>query len=353
MEHLRRQRNAGESVPRLLVLSLLIAASLTTSGLVLAVEPAQPSRPQARGASAQPGQTTGLPEREKPARPSEDTRREESTSQQPAGVPGWATLTRDVLALLLSWPVVVLLLFIYLFQSRSAARKLAGLFKPFRSLKLFGTEFKLDDQAGRELGEDAERAFAEYRTHVKRVCDRWVEVNAIREKFEGVVEAAGKGCLSGAFETDFRATLHVPDILFADTLYQLVDYYPGGGGRGRSWSIRFGIIGKAWRLGESQLEADVPTEPRRLVVDWGMTREEAVAAGQGRKSFACICLRDKEGSKIAIFYIDATKRGAFSADSQRVEQEILDQCEKRGLTSSLARFGLELRTHGPVIHVHD
>ena len=49
----------------------------------------------------------------------------------------------------------------------------------------------------------------------------------------------------------YRATVHIPDVLFSDTLYQLLDYWPKGKGGGRRFSARFGILGLAWRLEES------------------------------------------------------------------------------------------------------
>jgi hypothetical protein len=55
-----------------------------------------------------------------------------------------------------------------------------------------------------------------------------------------------------------RGTIHVPDIIFKEYLYQLTKYYvltENGsrveGSPGRRFSMRFGIIGRAWRLKES------------------------------------------------------------------------------------------------------
>jgi hypothetical protein len=44
-----------------------------------------------------------------------------------------------------------------------------------------------------------------------------------------------------------RGTIHVNDVIFPDYLYQLVDYYPAGGGAHRRFSQRYGIIGRSWR----------------------------------------------------------------------------------------------------------
>src|SRR4029077_20924802 len=114
---------------------------------------------------------------------------------------------------------------------------------------------------------------------------------------------------------DLRCTLHVPDILFADTLYQLVDYYPRWGGRGRPFSSRFGIIGLCWRSREDQIQGAVPIDPQELVRKWGMTHEEAVASGGGRQSFLALLLSDVSDTHVAILYMDATEKDAFGADT--------------------------------------
>jgi hypothetical protein len=85
----------------------------------------------------------------------------------------------------------------------------------------------------------------------------------------------------------FRCTIHVSDILFADDLYQLLNHYPrsGGSGVGRRFSVRYGIIGRAWRLNQHQGEGDARAESKEdLVRYWGMTQEEAEAISRHRPS---------------------------------------------------------------------
>jgi hypothetical protein len=151
-----------------------------------------------------------------------------------------------------------------------------------------------------------------------------------------------------------RCTLHVPDVLFADTLYQLVDYYPGKGGKGRRKSIRFGIIGKTWRLSESQESGDVSTKKRDLILDWGMTMEEAAAAGQGRPSFVSVLLLDENNTQAGIFFMDSTRPNAFTSPPLLDWDKIINvACETAGLTRALADLNRELREHGPLVKLYN
>jgi len=124
-----------------------------------------------------------------------------------------------------------------------------------------------------------------------------------------------------ALARPFRGTIHVPDIVFKEYLYQLTKYYvltENGtsveGAPGRRFSMRFGIIGRARRLKESEgvgyalpdataaVVAAViqpPAEPPRLdpetkelIKNWGMFEEEAQPGSRGKPAYLC----DSEGS---------------------------------------------------------
>jgi hypothetical protein len=262
----------------------------------------------------------------------------------------WMAEVRELLALIISWPVVVLFLVLYLAISKNAARRIAGLFSPFRSVKLFGAEFVLSEEVAR----NADEAIEVYRKQVRREYDRRIEVFGLRDKLENVVESHVMDVLGGMQNVpNFRCTIHVPDILFAETLYQLLNYYPKGGGRGRTWSFRFGIVGRAWRSGGNDIQGSVPTDAQTLLSAWGMTREEAAAAGQGRKSFACVVLKVEGGTPVGMFYMDSTKEYAFPEPQQQLVEAIHEGCKKSGLTSDLDKLGRELRSRGPVIRLYE
>lgn len=243
---------------------------------------------------------------------------------------------------------------LYLAKSRSAADRVAVVLSPFRSVKFFGAEFVLGEEEARRVAKNAEDFFREYGRGGRREYDRLARMHQIREKLEFVVGSAVAD--ASKIPSDLRATIHVPDFLFADTLFQLLDYYPTGGGGGRSWSIRFGIIGKAWRLRKTDISGQVSTDPQILIQDWGMTREEAAAAGRGRKSFAAILLQDPEDrDSVGVFYMDSMSERAFGAtadDETRFGNIVNDSCKQCGLISALVKLNEEVRSRTPQIEIY-
>ncbi len=71
--------------------------------------------------------------------------------------------------------------------------------------------------------------------------------------------------------SEYRSTIHVLSALDEkeESLYQLLEYYPSKVGYGetigRCQSIRFGIIGKAYRTQNAQYDKKVSTRPEDLV----------------------------------------------------------------------------------------
>lgn len=247
----------------------------------------------------------------------------------------------------LLWPVITLVLFFYLFLSRSAPQRLRELFGglPLESLTLFGAKFKLNV----EMGNTIDKAFKSYRMQTNKEYDRVAENYELMDKLEQVVQNEVIRVLGKDIRDiqGFRCTIHVLDVLFAETLYQLLDYYPRGIGRGRRLSFRFGIIGKAWRLGQPETKGQVQAEINNLILEWGMTNREAF--GQGRQSFTCVVLKDDVGSQVGIFYMDSTEKNAFVANDadneakKRLHKAISDGCTRTKLTESLANLKDELQ----------
>jgi len=261
----------------------------------------------------------------------------------------------------LIWPIIFLFIFFYLLSNNDVLRRLRNFLKIFKSINVFGSEFVLNEELSNEVGKDAEEAFEFYRKQVNREYDRLVEVYEIRLKLESVlkskevISALGNDIEDIKNIPGFRCTIHVPDILFRETIYQLLDYYPSGGGVSRTWSARFGIVGRAWRLRKSQTQGDVPTENNELIVEWGMTQEEADKSGQGRKSFVCVVIKDEEGingegTAVGIFYLDSTNESVFGEDE--LHEAINKACKHFRLTSSLEKIKMELLSKSPLIKIH-
>ena len=133
---------------------------------------------------------------------------------------------------------------------------------------------------------------------------------------------------------------------------QLVEYYPGPSEdkAGRRWSVRYGIIGRTWRLDHSLTETDVSTEENLLVADWGMTIDEATNWAPKMKSFTAAILRNSVGRAIAVFYLDSTMENvlllpedpttkkATKRGKDNLHKCIEEACKKIGLTYELEKI---------------
>jgi len=289
------------------------------------------------------------------AAPSLSSSQTSNTTAEQNGAPvAWLSFFVDLVRAL-AWPVVILILISALVMGAKFRRRMAEFLRIFKSIKLWEAEFVISEAGAKEVAMDLKEAFADYRRQVIWEYDRQLGVNLLKEKLERVVEDHVKPYLiDSGDKLEFRCTIHIPDILFAETLYQLLDYYPKGGGRGRIWSTRFGIIGRVWRLGKSETLGNVPTREGALIGEWGMTREEASAAALGRRFFSCVVLRDEEDIALGIFYLDAAKENAFgTGDPQRLQDMILQGCKQCGLIKSLSDLSRELRKRGPLINIYE
>jgi hypothetical protein len=221
--------------------------------------------------------------------------------------------------------------------------RLRVLLSPFDSFKLFGAEFVLN----RIGGEKVEERIAKLQQKEKEKFDNSIALKQATPKFQKLVDDYMRPRLSQFESLQIRATIHVQDLLFEDALYQLLDYYPSQRfGRGRSFSSRSGMIGKAWRLGESQYAEVVPVDQERLILDWGMTRAEADRAGLGRKSFGCVVLRGAD-EKLGLVYFDSPFPKAFGNDKDDqlwidLEANITKGAADTGLIADLSALNREL-----------
>lgn len=266
---------------------------------------------------------------------------EKDNSEQARGSVDWPALLSAI-----AWPIVVGACLLIILFGRRVPMRLGQIFRPFRSVKLFGAEFVLAEG----VGPDAEQTINTYRSQLKREYDVRIAQHALRAKLQGVLKS---NALAKAMRAqNLRCTIHVPDALFRESLYQLMDYYPKGGGHGRAWSERYGIIGRAWRLNEPQMKGNVPTDQKRLISDWGLTLEEA--EGDMRKSFFCAILKNKEQTPVGIFYMDSVAEDAFGDPSKKdeLQEAILKECEQRGVTEALSKISSELQSRGPRIQIY-
>jgi hypothetical protein len=295
-----------------------------------------------------------------------------------------ATFLREGGKILLAiiWPLLLVVLLLYLLKSRSAPDKLRKFLRPFKSVKLFEAELVLSDEAKTM----AEGTFENYRKQAIENYDLFVQRKMLAGKFENVVsDVVGViKAKTGKDPVQYRCTIHVPDLVFADTLYQLLDYLPSGAGRGRIFSIRYGLIGRVWRSGMSDIQKfNLITVEGRQVVDqnelvriWGMSRREAQTAAEGRPSFLCVMLTNTEGDPVGLFYMDSKDPAAFDitpgeyseltgADKEQAKQkeietktrqmldDIATKCADRKIIEALAKMSDELGGRAPLIRVYE
>ncbi|HTQ96983.1 MAG TPA: hypothetical protein VMH89_09255, partial [Candidatus Acidoferrum sp.] len=201
----------------------------------------------------------------------------------------------------------------------------------------------------------AEQSISRYREQTKTQFDSWAQRQRIRETVDRILEEEVEPFLKTLPSfPKYRCTIHVPDLLFADSLYQLVDYAPTGvGSRGRAWSVRYGMIGKQWRLGKSEIRGDVTTDTDALIRDWGMTRAEARQA-QLRQSLLCAVLRQEMRDPVGILYLDVADANALGTPEQagQLLQITEEACKKHGLIDSLATLQDELFKQAPLIRIY-
>jgi hypothetical protein len=256
-------------------------------------------------------------------------------------------------AVALVWPFFAIFLLV-LVLTPPGRRVFGPVLGRLKTFKAGGFEFDLTEAGATAARGEIEDTFQTYRTTIRREYDRQARIYNVPEKHSDIMESLRNPVLPAELWEDLRATIHVPDILFADTMYQLLDYYPGGGGAGRAFPVRRGVLGLAWRTGEPQVEGKVSTVPRELVIRWGMTIQEATAAGQGRKSFLCVVLKDRK-SAVGVFYLDSKQPAAFgtTVENNPIVSAITKACEDYGLTAALGELGTEMRRRGPAIRIFD
>lgn len=249
-----------------------------------------------------------------------------------------------IIASFFPWPALIaLILLLTPFRSSlsSFAAGFAELPRAVTAIKLAGMKINLDPSKAKELlSISSEVVFSDF----ERVVDREVEKLKVWGKFEAVIEKALKPMLDESLlKADdpylFRVTLHMPDTLQPEALYQLVDYYPQGPfakTRGRRLSIRFGAIGKAWRLQRSVYSPTVPTDQEGLIKDWGMTANEAEKAGRDRQTFLAVIITDASKVPLGIFYMDAKPAHLIGKkETTEISEKILAACASLKLTEAL------------------
>jgi hypothetical protein len=245
----------------------------------------------------------------------------------------------------LAWPTVALVALFMLISPRGVTL-VRAISRRLGRVKWRDIEIELKPEAATELKRDLEQTFRAYRDRVQDVFDHQNHVERVPYLRDSVASEVIKPRLQGE-DQQFRCTVYVPDPLFEDALYCLLDYYPKGEARGRTYSIRFGIVGRAWRTGQSYVE-DVPADPDELMRGWGMTAEEAQSIQDEDRAFLAVVLR-ADNLPVGVLYADASPN-AFPADLHEV---VLNDDRTIALASAVANVSQTLRGRGPAIRIFE
>lgn len=340
----------------MLVLALVSVPSMRGIGKQ-SPPPEEQRQDSMQGAAAQPqengkGQTaaTGDSRLQQNRQPDLVLRIDQQSNQ--ANESGSAAWVHLILGLVLPWPLLIVIAVSYLMFSKGAPSRIELLLSPFQSLKLFGQEFVLNTQGGKNV----EAAIAFYRKKVQQRCDAQVIKLKLAPMHVSLVNNYITPQIPDFAKLDIRSTIYIADVLFADSLYQLLDYYPltKDPGRGRAFSARFGMIGKAWRFAASQYASSVPTTEEELILQWGMTREEADKAGQGRQSFGCVILKSAGGAALALLYLDSPVQNAFGdrAVWDKLERAAIDGARQTRLIGALETLSTNLLSASPRVRIY-
>jgi hypothetical protein len=259
-----------------------------------------------------------------------------------------------VVLLLLPWPLTIIIVLLIAVTAlttdalRGALNRVAGVKVGDVSLS-----FALDADAEKNTNRIAIQ-LAEIRRKTKEAYAVRLQQSDVRELLRVLVETHVQPKFPAVqLPHGFRCAIHVPDALFADSLYQLTDYWPSGGGSGRVWSIRYGLIGKVWRLDKPQVN-DL-NERDKLIKEGGMTSEEADSqtSKSVKKSYSCSVLHEVAGNRVALLYMDAVGEDSFKAIDDDVHQQIDRAALALKLTERIVTIGADMRRHVPFIKMYD
>lgn len=251
----------------------------------------------------------------------------------------------------LAWPVVVAGLLAWLLFSKAGRELVKGLAKRISAIKgPGGLEIKLTSENAEKVKVDLEAQFAEYRSEIRRQFDALnYQHDVVRLRDEVVEKVLYPSRTKDGPVPDLRCMIYVPDIVFADALYGLTDYYPTGDGAGAVYSIRFGIIGRQWRLRESFYDPEVTVDKGELMEKWGMTRAQANVKSKDR-SFLVVMLRHNDVEQ-GLLFASSDRDNAF-ADSSIATQVEAHQCT-RALARQVAHVNSGMRGRGPALRLFE
>ena len=266
----------------------------------------------------------------------------------------------EIVKSLFPWPMLVILAVVLVIWGPDRAQGLLASLK----FEILGVKFDGTTSAPeafrREFGDakrfagrtnkEIEQAYTAAQQYLVQLREKLNIDARVRDLSLVISQAIGDGCPS-----DFRLTVYIPDLIFDDQLYQLVEYYDKDGQRvtddrsGRAFSVRYGIIGRVWRSGVAEVEGElISAEDRALIKDltdvreverfiarrWGLTLYEA-ARIRRYQSYGAIRV-DRGESPSGLVFFDSKVMNAFG------KSDIQDRLNRLVQESELSVGLLEL-----------
>jgi hypothetical protein len=260
--------------------------------------------------------------------------------------PWWSQLAER-----LAWPLTLLFAMAFVAYNARLGRIFGFGTHLVKKVAAGGVQIEINSETVEQVQRQLHGTFEELITGAADEYERIAEIQDIPTLLKNViVNNLPKG------KDGLRATIHVNDVIFPDYLYQLVDYYPAGGGAHRRFSQRYGIIGRSWRCktshGTGDAFAGAGGSVQALVENWGMTEEEAHGQVNARPACLSVVVRH-QSIPVGILFIDSKQKDAFGSDA--VALALANTIEKSSsvmqLGEALAKTLAPLRTAAPSLKI--
>ncbi len=267
-----------------------------------------------------------------------------------AAPPWWADLLGRT-----AWPIALLAALLLVAWDSRLRRIFGAGSRLVRKIKAGGVEMEISAEAADEVRSQLRASFRDLVGSARDEYQRMADLQDVDRRLEAAAREVKVRL--GRSPSGMRATVHVRDIVFRDYLYQLVDYYPDGGGAHRRFSQRYGIIGRSWRSAKSHGTGDAfggGASEASLVEEWGMTRDETHGVLNSRPACLSVLL-SADGVEVGILYVDSKDKDAFGDDrSAQALAEALQRDPKiDALAASVGRALAPLRAAGPNLDIKE
>ncbi|MGY4501623.1 hypothetical protein ACVWYH_005554 [Bradyrhizobium sp. GM24.11] len=222
--------------------------------------------------------------------------------------PWWSQLIERVV-----WPLTLLLSLAFIAYNARLGRIFGFGTHLVKKVAAGGVEIEINSETVERVQRQLHGTFDELVTDAADEYERMAEIQDIQTLLKNAIVANIPDRPEG-----LRATIHVNDVIFPDYLYQLVDYYPVGGGAHRRFSQRYGIIGRSWRSktshGTGDAFAGAGGSVQALVENWGMTEDEAHGQVNARPACLSVIVRH-QSIPVGVLFIDSKQKDAFGSDA--------------------------------------